>query len=66
MKKNRKYVYILIKDRKKLRPIQSEFLDDDRDDEIDEDLARYSLTQDPEFQRLRAEYDRFRQNPQRR
>ena len=49
-----------------LRSAQSEFLDDDRDVDIDEDLAPYSVFEDPEFQRLRAQYDRFRQNPQRR
>ena len=65
-KKSKGSVYILTKDRKTLRIAQSEFLDDDRDDDIDEDLARYSVFQDPEFQRLRAEYDRIRQNPQRR
>ena len=66
-KKSKGSVYILIEDRKMLKSTQSEFLDDDRDDDdIDEDLARYSVFQDPEFQRLRAQYDRIRQNPQRR
>ena len=65
-KKSKGSVYIHIKDRKTLKNTQSEFLDDDRDEDIDEDLARYSVFNDPEFQRLRAQYDRIRQNPQRR
>lgn len=44
----------------------NEYRGDDIDEDIDEDLARYSVAQDPDIQRLRGQINHIRQNPPRR
>lgn len=43
-----------------------EYRGDDMDDNIDEELTRYSVSRDPDIQRLRGQIDYIRQNPPRR
>ena len=44
----------------------SEYRDESMSDNSDQSLARYSVSQDPDIQRLRGQINSIRQNPLRR